>query len=262
VTAVAEPAPGHPEVLRIVAPNPGPITLGGTNTYLAGDSPAWVIDPGPADEGHLERIRAAAEQRGGIAGVLLTHSHADHSEAAALLGAPLAWGRVSTGDEVRAPGADATGAPPPPERIGPFEVVPTPGHARDHVAFVDGGVCFCGDLVLGEGSSIVLPDGGGLAAYMESLATLQERDFELLCPGHGPWITDPAAKLAEYREHRTERERLLLDAIEAGTTSRTALLDAAWGDVPAPMRPVAALAMVAHLDKLADEGLLPAELDP
>jgi glyoxylase-like metal-dependent hydrolase (beta-lactamase superfamily II) len=123
-------------------------------------------------------------------------------------------------------------------------------------------VCFCGDLVLGTGSSIVLPGGGGLAAYMESLEALLARDFGLLCPGHGPFITDPNAKLVEYREHRLDRERRLLDAIEGGTTSRAELLEAAWGDVPAAMRPVAALAMATHLDKLAADGRLPAELDP
>jgi glyoxylase-like metal-dependent hydrolase (beta-lactamase superfamily II) len=262
VTAAAEPARSHPDILRVVAPNPGPMTLAGTNSYVVGEGPAWVIDPGPVDEGHLSALRAAAGERGGIAGVLLTHSHADHSQAAELLDAPLLWGRVSTADEVGQDGPEASSPGRPPERIGPFEAIPTPGHARDHVAFAYGGVCFCGDLVLGEGSSIVLPNGGGLGAYMDSLETLRERSFDLLCPGHGPWITDPAARLAEYREHRLDRERRLLEAIEGGATSRTELLAAAWGDVPEPLRPMAALAMEAHLDKLGAEGRLPAELGP
>src|SRR5262245_58677677 len=101
------PAPGHPDVLRIVAPNPGPMTLAGTNTYVVGDSPAWVIDPGPADEDHLVRVLEAAEGRGGIAGVLLTHSHADHSEAAERLDAPVAWGVVGAADEVSDLGASS-----------------------------------------------------------------------------------------------------------------------------------------------------------
>ena len=91
--------PGHPEIVRIVAPNPGPMTLEGTNTYVVGDDPAYVVDPGPADERHLEAVRSAAAERGGIAGVLLTHSHADHSAAAPMLEAPLLFGDVGAADE-------------------------------------------------------------------------------------------------------------------------------------------------------------------
>jgi glyoxylase-like metal-dependent hydrolase (beta-lactamase superfamily II) len=239
------------------------MTLGGTNTYLVGRDRAYVIDPGPADEGHLAAIRAAADDRGGIAGILLTHSHADHSAAAPMLEAPILWGEVSAVTEWRSPGGgDAPPPPAPPGRVGPFEPIPTPGHARDHVAFACGDVCFCGDLVLGEGSSIVPPDGGGLAAYLDSLERLRSRGFGLLAPGHGPWIDDPSAKLAAYREHRLERERGLLAALAAGERSRARLLATVWADVPEPMLPVAAIAMEAHLDKLRDEGRLPADLGP
>jgi glyoxylase-like metal-dependent hydrolase (beta-lactamase superfamily II) len=140
--------------------------------------------------------------------------------------------------------------------------VPTPGHAVDHVAFVYRDVAFCGDLVLGEGSSIVPPGGGGLGAYLDSLERLRSRRPALLCPGHGPWITDPEARLAAYRAHRLERERRLLAALAAGERSRERLLDIAWDDVPPAMRPAAALAMQAHLDKLSIEGRLPSELRP
>ena len=119
------------------------------------------------------------------------------------------------------------------------------------------GVCFSGDLVLGEGSTFVPPDGGSLAAYMESLRLLQAEPIELICPGHGPWVTDPAAKLAEYVEHREMRERRLLAALERGERSKEALLAEAWADVTAELRPAAALVMEAHLRKLAAEGLLP-----
>jgi glyoxylase-like metal-dependent hydrolase (beta-lactamase superfamily II) len=223
---------GHPEILRIVAPNPGPMTLEGTNTYVVGEAPAYVIDPGPADKGHVAAIVSAGEQRGGLGGVLLTHSHADHAAAAPLLDAPV----IETG---------------------PFHVVPTPGHAGDHVCFVADRVCFTGDLILGEGSSIVPPDGGSLAAYLESLRRVRELDLELLCPGHGPYLTDPKAKVDEYIDHRLERERKLVAALETGERSRARLLDLAWDDVPAEMRPVAALAMQAHLEKLEGEGRLP-----
>jgi glyoxylase-like metal-dependent hydrolase (beta-lactamase superfamily II) len=241
------------------------MTLDGTNTYVVGHDPAWVIDPGPADDRHLERVRAAAAERGWIEGIVLTHSHADHSAGAPLLGAPLAWGEVSEASEwresaVRSPqSAESGGATG--DRVGPLELIPTPGHARDHVAFALGGACFCGDLVLGAGSSIVPPDGGGLAAYLDSLERLRARNFALLCPGHGPWIDDPAATLAEYRDHRLGRERRLLAALERGERSRERLLDEVWDDVPPELRFAAALAMEAHLAKLADEGQLP-ELDP
>jgi glyoxylase-like metal-dependent hydrolase (beta-lactamase superfamily II) len=118
------------------------------------------------------------------------------------------------------------------------------------------GVCFSGDLVLGEGSTFVPPDDGSLAAYMDSLRRLQVEPLELICPGHGPWIADPAAKLAEYLEHREMRERRLLAALERGERSRKALLAEAWSDVPAELRPAAELVMQAHLEKLEAEGRL------
>ncbi len=211
------------------------MTLEGTNTYVLGEGPAYVIDPGPADEAHVAAVRAAAERRGGIGGVLLTHSHADHAEAAPLLDAPVL-------------------------EAGPFEVVPTPGHADDHVCFVWGRVCFCGDLILGEGSTFVPPDGGSLTAYLASLERIGELELELLCPGHGPYVTDPRAKVREYIEHRLERERKLVAALDAGERSRERLLDAAWDDVPAELRGASAVVMQAHLEKLEAEGRLPGPL--
>jgi glyoxylase-like metal-dependent hydrolase (beta-lactamase superfamily II) len=231
---VSDSPPGHPEILRIVAPNPGPMTLEGTNTYVVGEAPAHVIDPGPADEGHVAEIRLAAEARGGLGGVLLTHSHGDHAEAAALLDAPLVEG--------------------------PFRVVATPGHASDHVCFVADRVCFTGDLILGTGSTIVPPGGGSLAAYLDSLRRVGQLDLELLCPGHGPYVTDPKRKIEEYVAHRLERERKLVTALEAGERSRARLLDLAWDDVPAELRPMSAIAMEAHLEKLEAEDRLPGDL--
>ncbi len=237
------------------------MTLEGTNTYVVGEGPAYVIDPGPADPGHIEAIRTVAEPRGGIGGILLTHSHADHSQGAAMLEAPLMVGRIGTGSELDrrdlGVGERAEGG-----EVGPFTVLPTPGHAVDHVCLVLGRVCFCGDLVLGRGSSIVPPEalGGSLVDYMDSLASLGALEAELLCPGHGPWITDPAAKIADYAEHRLERERGLLAALEAGERSRARLLDEVWNDVPDPMRAAAAFAMEAHLEKLQAEGRLPDSL--
>jgi glyoxylase-like metal-dependent hydrolase (beta-lactamase superfamily II) len=235
-------APGHPEVLKIVAPNPGPMTLEGTNTYLYGADPCVVIDPGSDDPGHLGAIRAAVDERGGIGLVLLTHSHGDHTAGAEELGA-----------EVVLPGGGETHAG--------LRVLATPGHAEDHVCFLsDDGVCFSGDLVLGLGSTIVPPGGNSLAAFMDSLALLQEQEIELIAPGHGPWVTDPAAKLAEYVEHRQMRERRLLAALAKGERSRANLLATVWDDIPMELLPMAAMAMEAHLEKIEGEGRLPEDL--
>jgi len=232
-------APGHPEVLRIVAPNPGPMTLEGTNAYLYGADPCVVIDPGSEDAGHLEAIRTAAGERGGIGLVLLTHSHGDHTAGADRLGVEVV---LPSGGEAHAG----------------LRVLATPGHAADHVCFISAdGVCFSGDLVLGLGSTIVPPGDNSLAAFMSSLRLLQGEEIELIAPGHGPWVTDPAAKLAEYVEHRQMRERRLLAALERGERSRAALLAEAWDDIPVELLPMAAMAMEAHLEKLEDEGRLP-----
>ena len=266
-----EPAPGHPEILRIVAPNPGAFTLTGTNTYVVGplaesDRSVYVVDPGPADQRHVTAVRDAVAPRGELAGVLLTHSHADHSAAAPLLGGPLLWGAVGSGDETSTKsgaGAGAEGWPsdPDPKPVGPFTVIPTPGHAVDHVVLLLDGVCFCGDLILGEGSSFVPPDGGSLAAYMDSLRRVQHHKPDLLCPGHGPYVTAPDAKLDEYIEHRLDRERGLIEALAEGERSRARLLDRVWDDVPAALRPAAELVMQAHLEKLEFEGRLPEGLE-
>jgi glyoxylase-like metal-dependent hydrolase (beta-lactamase superfamily II) len=226
-------------VLRIVAPNPGPMTLEGTNTYLYGADPCFVIDPGPADAGHVEAILAAGAERGGIGAFLATHSHDDHVGAAAILDA-----------EVLVPEGGAT--------FGGLRALATPGHAADHVTYLTAdGVAFCGDLVLGLGSTIVPPGGNSLAAFLDSLALLAAEGLSLMAPGHGPWITDPEAKLAEYVEHRLMRERRLVASLEAGERSRAALLAAVWDDVPPELLPMAAMAMEAHLEKLESEARLP-----
>ena len=218
------------------------MTLEGTNAYLYGSDPCVVIDPGSEDPGHLDAIRTAAQQRGGIGLVLLTHSHGDHTAGADQLGAEVVL--PSGGEEHFA-----------------LRALATPGHAEDHVCFLtETGVCFSGDLVLGLGSTIVPPGGNSLAAFMDSLTLLQAQEIELIAPGHGPWITDPAAKLAEYVEHRQMRERRLLAALEKGERSRAQLLATAWDDIPIELLPMAAMAMEAHLEKLESEGRLPEDL--
>ena len=220
-------------MVRVRAPNPSPLTLDGTNTYVVG---GWVVDPGPAVERHLDAVRAATGD--GIEGVVLTHSHADHSEGAELLGAPVTL-------------------PAGGEEVGPFQAIATPGHSPDSVSLLRGRICFCGDTVLGVGSVFIDPWEGSLSAYMESLRRLRELELDVICPGHGPYVEDPQAKLDEYIEHRLDRERRLVAALEAGLSEQDELLDEVWSDAPAELRPAAALTLQAHLDKLREEGRLP-----
>jgi glyoxylase-like metal-dependent hydrolase (beta-lactamase superfamily II) len=240
------------DVALVRADNPGPLTLEGTNTWLVGRDPCWVVDPGPDDAAHVEAVLDAATARGGVAGIALTHDHADHAGAVDTL-------RRATGGPpvaaVRLPGAELRIADG--DDAGPLRVVATPGHAPDHVAFLAGRALFSGDAVLGHGSVFVAPDPGALAGYLAALERLAALDLAVICPGHGPPVLDPAAKLAEYREHRLDRERRLLAALDDGRRGVDELLDAAWADVPSALRAAAAVTLAAHLDKLDEEGRLP-----
>jgi glyoxylase-like metal-dependent hydrolase (beta-lactamase superfamily II) len=242
-------------IVGLRAANPGPFTLTGTNSWILGDDPGWLVDPGPALDSHIGQVLAELEARGGLGGIALTHDHHDHAAAvpavrAAFPDAPLAAARgpvdVALGDGVR---------------FGPLEAIATPGHAPDHIAFVAGRACLTGDAVLGQGSVFIAPDPGALAGYLEGLAKLTHRDLAVLCPGHGPPVTDPHAKLAEYIAHRLDRERRLLVALDHGARTVAQMLDAAWGDVPDQLRPAAGVTLAAHLDKLAAEGRLPAGVE-
>lgn len=228
---------------RLTAPNPGPMTLQGTNTYVVGRDPAVVIDPGPDDAGHIEAVRRAAEARGGIGAVLLTHDDADHLDGVAPLGVE-------------------PERPDDGEVVAGLTAIATPGHAAEHLCFLLGRACFTGDLILGEGSTIVGPRrfGGSLGDYMRSLERLRKLDLEVLYPGHGPEVHDPAAKIEWYVEHRMMRERRLVAALDRGERSRAALLAEVWDDVPEELRPAAAIAMEAHLEKLEEEGRLPPDI--
>jgi len=231
-------------VRRVRAHNPSPLTLDGTNTYVVG---RWVVDPGPDDRAHLEAVQGACD--GPIEGIALTHSHPDHAEGAPALAA------MAGGVEVVLPVEG--------QRVGPFDVIATPGHAPDHVCLLlDGRIGFAGDTVLGWGSVFVGPGEGSLVAYLDSLRRLRALDLDVICPGHGPYVDDPAAKLDEYVEHRLERERLLVEALGAGARDEQAMLDRAWPDVPPELRGAAGLTLRAHLAKLAQEERLPADLDP
>jgi glyoxylase-like metal-dependent hydrolase (beta-lactamase superfamily II) len=244
------------DVGLVTADNRGPFTLQGTNTWLVGRDPCFVIDPGPLMPAHLERVMSDARDRGGIGGIAVTHDHLDHTEAVAELraragGVPVAAARYE-GADVRLGDGDT---------FGPLRAVATPGHAADHLAFVAGGVCFSGDAVLGEGSVFVWPDPGALRGYLDALQRLRAMDLSAICPGHGPVVLDPAAKLDEYVAHRLDRERRLVAALGDGLRTADELIDRVWSDAPAALRPAATVTLAAHLDKLDDEGRLPADVE-
>ena len=250
---MADPLTAH-DVARVRADNPGPFTLDGTNTWVLGRDPAWVVDPGPLIEAHVAAVAGEVAARGGLGGIALTHSHRDHTEAVEALLA-----RAGAAPVAAAQGREVTLGDG--EAFGPLTAVPTPGHSPDHLALVAGPVCFTGDAVLGTGSVFVSPGPGSLAGYLDALRRLRELPLELLCPGHGPPVDDPAAKLDEYVSHRLDRERLLVDALARGLRGEDELLDDVWDDAPAALRFAAGITLRAHLDKLREEGRLPEGVD-
>ncbi len=239
-------------VLRVLAPNPGVFTLEGTNTWVVGQDPAVVIDPGPDDAGHLREIRS---QAGRIAAVLVTHEHEDHAAGAARLardagGIPiLAYRppddgtRLHDGEEIPAGGV----------RI---RAIHTPGHTPDHIVFWVPGLraLFSGDAVLGRGTSVIDPPEGDLALYMKSLARMQELDPHVIYPGHGPAVFDAKAKLVEYVDHRQGREAQILSAIAEGRATTVEMVSSIYADYPPEVHPLAERSVLAHLQKLEAEG--------
>ena len=222
-------------VALVRADNPSPLTLTGTNTWVVG---GWVVDPGPALDTHLDAVAAAV---GAAEGIAVTHDHEDHVE-----GLDALRSRLGGVPVVSSRGGAADG-----DVFGPLRVLALPGHSDDHLAFIAGRVAFVGDAVLGEGSVFVSAD---LAGYLDGLRRLRELDLAVLCPGHGEPIWTVHEKLDAYLEHRLDRERRLVAALQQGLRSEEELLDAAWSDAPADLRPFAAMSLRAHMEKLRGEG--------
>ncbi len=245
------PGRGTAGVVRVLAPNPGPYTLEGTNTWIVGRDPAVVIDPGPDEPAHLAEVRREA---GPVAAILLTHDHPDHAPGAPALaretGAPVlafrppAGGRrLRDGEVVRAGGAV-------------LRAVHTPGHSPDHVAFLLEGeaALFTGDAVLGRGTSVIDPPEGDLMAYLRSLRRMLDLAPRVLYPGHGPVVLDGTAKLREYLEHRAMREGQVLAALGSGLRTIPEIVGEIYRGYPPELRPLAERSVLAHLEKLEAEG--------
>ncbi len=234
----------------LLAPNPSPMTLDGTRTYVVGRSRVAIIDPGPADPSHLASLATAVGD--GEAVILLTHQHADHAagapELARLLGAEIrsqAAGTLMAGDVI-------------PTDAGELRAMPTPGHTPDHVAlhWRDSAAIFVGDLMMGGlDTALVAPaEGGDLRAYLDSLERLRTLGARILYPAHGPEFKDPAGAFERYRAHRIERLEQVRAALAAGVHDREGLVDAVYGDaVPPALRAWTRSTLEAYLDYLGVE---------
>jgi glyoxylase-like metal-dependent hydrolase (beta-lactamase superfamily II) len=271
------PAPGalppvaelEPLVTRVLAPNPSPMTLDGTNTYVvgaAGSGQAFVLDPGPDDVAHLTAVEAALAARDArCVAVLVTHHHGDHAEAA------LPWGRrfeapVAAASRAVA-GADGRLLEPG-ERLvlagTAVDVVPTPGHTADHLAFrLESGAVLVGDHVLGRGTSVVTHPEGDVTAYLESLRRVHALGPAALYCGHGPELTeDPGAVLDFYLSHRAYREQQLLAVLGQGPATVDELVAVVYAEVPRNLWSAAAQSTRATLDKLRVEGRVHGGIEP
>lgn len=237
-----------PRVRCLVAPNASPWTDGGTNTYLVGRDRITVIDPGPADPGHIDRIIGAL---GGatLARIILTHGHADHASGAAPLArrtgvAVLAHPFGLHHREVLGGGGVT------------LEALYAPGHAGDHFCFLlrEEDALFSGDLIMAGSTVVVAPPEGDMTAYLRSLETLRAARLARIYPGHGGPIDDPARVIDDYLSHRRMREHQILDALRTGPARIDDLVPRIYAEVPQVLHPLAAQSVFAHLLKLRAEG--------
>jgi glyoxylase-like metal-dependent hydrolase (beta-lactamase superfamily II) len=254
----------------LLAPNPSPMTLDGTNTWLIaepGASTAVVIDPGPDEQSHLRRICSAAEQAGlKVATIVLTHGHLDHSAGARGL-AELTGATVRAVDKAYRLGSE--GLPPGSvvtEGGCEIEVIATPGHTSDSVCLylrADQAV-LTGDTVLGRGTTVIAGDGK-LSDYLGSLdrlrALAESTQLRALLPGHGPLLTDPLEVIDFYITHRSERLAEIRAALAAGDRTRSEIVARVYAEVDRKLWPAAELSVRAQLAYLADRGELPAGMD-
>lgn len=263
----------EPGLIRVLAPNPSPMTYLGTNTYILGEGEVAVIDPGPDLEAHRDAVLSAIGSDRRIGAILVTHSHLDHSPLAAGLarmsGAPVLaagpsdWGRSPTMEALSrigglggGEGVDETFVPTRQitegDRVtggwGEIEVLATPGHMANHLSFAWRGALFSGDMVMGWSTSLVSPPDGDMTAFMASLAGLARRDDRIYYPGHGDPVTNPGARVAELVAHRKGREAQIHDRLaKLGAANAEQLARAIYTDVDPALIPAATRNVLAHL---------------
>ena len=275
--AYGEPSILGSGIVRLVAPNAGPLTFKGTNTYLVGTSSLAVIDPGPDDATHLAAILSAAGERR-ITHILTTHAHRDHVDGVAAL-------KAATGAEVcgflrdqNILQSSLTASPSgsyfvdynftPDHALQDGDVVNgddwaviaihTPGHAPDHLMFgLDReGIVFSGDHVMAWNTSIVAPPEGRMAEYIASLEKLIKRQDRLYFPGHGGRLEEPQRTVKAYLLHRRWREQAIFNAIKEGAASVSNIVPAVYQDIECNLIPAAMLSVQAHVEHLIEKGLV------
>lgn len=264
--AVADAPVGQPGVLStrvsplvhvVLAPNPGLMTGPGTNTYVVGSGPTFVVDPAVRDEAYVDTVAAVA---GDVAAILVTHRHSDHTGGVRALLA-----RLGNDVPVRAWGAEPVDGLSP-EPLGDGEMlragaatlrtVHTPGHASDHVCFhlEASATLFAGDTILGEGTAVIAPPDGDMGDYLASLERLRELYLERIFPGHFRALDGGRDVIDGYLAHRRMREQRVLDALAAGPATIEEVVARAYQDTPVELHPAAALSARAHLELLARRG--------
>lgn len=270
----------EPGLRRITAPNPSPMTLHGTNTFLVGTHDIAVIDPGPTSEPHLRAILAAIGPGQRVTHILVTHSHLDHSPLARPLaeatGAPVLaagpsdWGRspamqaLAEGGLIGGgEGLDPDFAPDRSLAEGDviesgdwrIDVLHTPGHMANHLSFAWNGALFCGDLVMGWSTSLISPPDGDLTAFRASLSRLLARDDRVFYPAHGDAITTPRDRCQWLLDHRAAREAQILSALSRGPATPAELTRRIYTEIDHRLLPVAERNVLAHLIDLVERNI-------
>jgi glyoxylase-like metal-dependent hydrolase (beta-lactamase superfamily II) len=267
-----------PGIRRIVANNPGPYTFLGTNSYVVGHGEVAVIDPGPADEQHLQAIAAAIKGER-LAYILVTHSHRDHCAGArglqALAGGKIgAFGPTGTPRGAGAPGLGDAFVDPcfmPDRKLADgdtvrgksfaLDVLHLPGHAPDHLCFALVGkrTVFTGDHVMGWNTTVIAPPEGNMAQFLASLERLMQRHDKMFLPGHGGRIQTPQRVVKAYMMHRKWREQTILACLDEGVCTVPLIVERLYGTLDAGLKEAAALSVFAHLEHLAARELVASE---
>ena len=246
--------PIAPAIGRIIAPNPGPMTYHGTNTYLLEASDGFtVVDPGPDSQTHLDAVLAATG--GKVARILLSHTHADHVDGLAALkaatGAPVYGWHTPQDPNISVDHGLRDG-----DEVAGWTAIHTPGHAADHLCFADNqGMLLSADHVMSWSTSVVSPPNGNMTHYFGSLRKLLARAGDTTyLPGHGPPLPRPHAFVRGLLIHRTQREDAILAALGSGPKTSMGLVEMLYANVDPRLHRMAERSVIAHLHKLRDEG--------
>jgi len=266
-----------PDIQRITAPNSGPLTFHGTNSYIIGRDSVAVIDPGPAIESHYAALLAALKGRT-VSHIMVSHTHKDHSPLARRLA-------DETGAPIVAEGRHRAARPLFVGEVNPLEessdmdfqpdieaddgqlidgdgwalrVLHTPGHTANHASFAleNEGIVFSADHVMAWATSIVAPPDGSMSDYMESLDKMLERDDQYYLPGHGGAVEEPDRFVRALRTHRKMREAAVLERLSKGDHTIADMVTVIYRNTDARLHGAAALSLLAHLEDMVSRGIV------